>query len=286
MKSGEIRATAIFILVCFLFSWPIFFIVDGWLIPMFREQANIGGMRLTVSFGHMLAMCGPALAAIFMWRVYHKRALPAWRWSQPRYYVFAALAMLVLWTVPGLIGLALGDQIDAPEWYDYIMLFNMFTLLWVAGTGEEVGWCTYLLPLLLPRFGRLRAAVISGFIRGVWHWPVFFAPMLAQSITGEKPWLETIVSGVFLLLSLGLSNILFSGVLGWVWYRTESIPLVGWLHQWYDLARDATGLLLVLYGSWAGSLGIVFMLAGLVGLFLIYREEKKIAAQNPVAMLA
>src|SRR5512145_821750 len=167
-KGKELRSVGVFTLVCFLFSWSIFFAVDGWIIPMFSQQANVGAAHLSLSFGHMLAMCGPALAALLMWRFYHKQALPTWRWSHPRHYVFAALAMLALWTVPGLIGLVLGDKIDM-TWYEGIMIFNMFTLLFVAGMGEEVGWCAYLLPLLTPRFGRVRAMAVSGFIRGIWH---------------------------------------------------------------------------------------------------------------------
>jgi hypothetical protein len=32
--------------------------------------------------------------------------------------------------------------------------------------------------------------------------------------------------------------------MGWLWFTRGSVALVGWAHQWHDLARDA-GLVLV-----------------------------------------
>ena len=94
LKTKEMRDVGLFTLFSFLYSWPIFFIVDAWLIPMFVRQDNLGTARLIISFGHMLGMLGPAIAALIMWRVFHKESPPPWKWSQPKYYVWVVLAML------------------------------------------------------------------------------------------------------------------------------------------------------------------------------------------------
>lgn len=45
----------------------------------------------------------------------------------------------------------------------------------VASMGEEVGWRAYLLPKLVERFADTRkAALLTGIIHGVWHWPLLY----------------------------------------------------------------------------------------------------------------
>ena len=67
------------------------------------------------------------------------------------------------------------------------------------------------------------------------------------------------------------------GSLGWlVNARKISQPLVGWLHQWFDTARDGTQQIVAGYGSsllvtvlWA----IPFYLIATIALIQIAREE-------------
>ncbi len=277
MINKEIRNVGLFALICFLFSWPIFFAVDAWAVPMFVRQDNLAAARLTLVFGHLLGMLGPACAAWVMCRVLGKGVLPAWRWSRPKYYLWGVIAALALWTLPGVIGLALGDTIDAPiETHVWIMIGAMVLGGWLAGMGEEIGWCAYALPYLSPKIGRARAVIVSGVIRGLWHWPVLMGGVIAQVAAGEKTWTQLLVLSVVVAFQLALSNVFFGAVFGWIWYRTESMPLVGWLHQWYDLARDTTILLLVGYGStlWATTItGIIFTGFGCWLLIRVGREE-------------
>jgi hypothetical protein len=67
---------------------------------------------------------------------------------------------------------------------------------------------------------------------------------------------QLVLFSLVFALQLALSNIFFGAVFGWIWEQTESMPLVGWMHQWYDLTRDTMTLLLVGYGStlWASML--------------------------------
>jgi membrane protease YdiL (CAAX protease family) len=256
-KTRETRAVVLFALICSLFSWPLFFCADAWLEPMFARQGNLAAATGSVVAGHLLGMLGPALAALFMWRVYHKESPPAWKWSRLKYYGWAVLAMLGFWTLPGLIGLIFGDTVVSPvESHIWISIAAMAALGWITGMGEETGWCAYVLPRLAPTAGKTAAMIVSGAIRGLWHWPVVVGPIIAQIVAGERtPW-ELLGAGVVIAFQLVLSNVLFGAVFGWIWYRTESIPLVGWLHYWYDLARDVTIMLLVGY---AGSLWVTML---------------------------
>ncbi len=136
--------------------------------------------------------------------------------------------------------------------------------------GEETGWCAYLLPRLSPSAGKAGAMIVSGAIRGLWHWPVVISPLIAQVVAGEITPAQLAGAGVVIAFQLMLSNVLFGAVFGWIWYRTESVPLVGWLHYWYDMIRDITLMLLVGYGGglWMTWLNPFLLLP--LGYILIY----------------
>ena len=256
-KFKEARAAVLFALICFLFSWPFFFSADGWLAPMFARQGKLAAATYSVVAGHMLGMLGPALAALLMWRFYHKESPPAWKWSKLKYYVWVVFAMLAFWTLPGLIGLVFGDKVLSPVAnYIWISIAVMAALGWITGMGEETGWCAYVLPRLAPAAGRTGAMIVSGAIRGFWHMPILIAPIIVQVAAGERTPLELLGAGMVIAFQLMLSNVLFGSIFGWIWYRTESVPLVGWLHYWHDLARDVTIMLLVGYG---GSLWVTML---------------------------
>jgi membrane protease YdiL (CAAX protease family) len=276
MKKEAMRDVKLFVLISFLYSWPIMFCVDGWLEPMFTAQNRLVAARYAVLFGHMVAMLGPALAALFMWRRQHKET-PSWSWGKLRHYGLATLAMFIFWSLPGLLGLVFGDTLKSPlETQAWIRIGAMLILGWITGIGEEMGWCAYLLPRLSPLVGKARALVISGVIRGLWHWPVLISPIIAQVITGERNVLELMGAGIVIAVQLAVTNVLFGSLLGWIWYRTESIPLVGWTHYWHNLTRDVTTMALVGYGNslWATQL-YTFILYPLAFILLdqVLKEE-------------
>jgi len=275
----ELRGVCLFALIAYLYSWPIFFVVDAWLAPRFFEQEEFGAAVLTAVFGNMLAMAGPALAAIILWRWFHQEPMPRWRWGRLRHYAWAAAAMMALWTVPAWVGLATvrSFHLRSPiEPFAWVVIAASFSVGWLAGLGEETGWTAYLLPRLAPQIGKSRALVVAGAIRGLWHWPVLVGPLVWQVISGHKSLgLLLGLSGVF-AFQLLVSNALFGSLFGWVWYKTESLPLLGWLHQWFDATRDVTSLLVVGFGSslWFRSLwGIPFYLVAALALMQVARRE-------------
>ena len=75
---------------------------------------------------------------------------------------------------------------------------------------------------------------------------------------------------------LAISNVFFQAVFSWVWFKTESLPLVGWFHQWFDTARDGTQQFVIGFGSslWVTVLwAFPFYLVGTFALIQIAREE-------------
>ena len=256
------------------------FVVDAWLVPMFSGQGNTAALWLTSVFGHMLAMAGPALAAILVWRLYHKESPPPWRWSRIRFYLLIVAAMLVLWTLPTLIGMMFGNTIkfrNPIETYVWTIIAGSLAIGWLAGLGEEVGWTAYLLPRLSPHIGKFWALVVSGIIRGLWHWPVLIGPMIAQVFAGEKTVGQLLAMSLLFIIQLAISNVFFGAVLCWIWYRTESMPLVGWFHQWFDTTREVTRLLVIGYASslWSQYLwALPFNLIGFLALVSVAREER------------
>ncbi|MFQ5473312.1 MAG: CPBP family intramembrane glutamic endopeptidase, partial [Dehalococcoidia bacterium] len=270
-RNRDMQGVRVFALLAYLYSWPIFIVVDAWLVPRFFEREEFGAGVLTAVFGHMMAMAGPALAAIVLWRRFHKEPMPRWEWGRFRHYALAATAMLALWTVPGLVGLVTVGTFHfrSPiEPFAWVVIGTSFSVGWLAGLGEELGWTAYLLPRLAPHIGKSRALVVAGAIRGLWHWPVLVGPLVWEVISGEKSLgLVLGLSSVF-AFQLIVSNALFGSLFGWVWYKTESLPLMGWLHQWFDATRDVTSLLIVGFGTslWFKTLWAIpfYLVAGVV----------------------
>ncbi len=238
MKAAALRDAGRFALLAALLSWPIFLALELYLPPLPTSPRDTA---LTL-FGHMLAMGGPAVAALLLWRWQAQPAQPAFRWSRPADYLWVALVLTTLRTVtllasaltePGFLSWRSAWEADA-----VIVVLGSLTVGWLAGLGEEVGWCAYLLPRLTPAFGRFTATVISGAIRGLWHLP----PLLLAASGSTTPIFQV---GPTEILALVLSNVLFGALMGWLWFKRASMALVGWAHQWHDLTRDAAYVLVI-----------------------------------------
>ncbi len=277
-KQDDFRGVIYYILLAFGYSWPIFLIVDAWLVPHYLAQENRAAVLVSLFLGHYLAMVGPALASMILWRKHHKTSYPRWKWSKFKYYIISSSFMTVLWLGPALLGLIIDDSLSIrtpTELYEWVLIGSLFTILWGAGLSEEVGWTAYLLPRLAPHVGKSRALVISGTIRGLWHLPVLLGPVIAEVLTGEQTIGKFLILIVVFSLQLILSNALFGTLFGWVWYKTESLPLLGWLHQWYDLVRDVSTLIIVGYASsiWFSFWAFPFYMIAVTILQKVAREE-------------
>jgi membrane protease YdiL (CAAX protease family) len=286
-KQRDFRGVGFFTLIAFLYSWPIFFIVDAWLIPNYQNRGDDTAVLLTAFFGHVLGMAGPAIAAIIMWKRYHRIPLPEWKWGRLRDYLFGALFMAAIWVIPALLGLVFDDSFyvrNPIEPYVWVVIASSLTILWFGGLGEEVGWTAYLLSRLGPHTGKARALLIAGVIRGLWHLPVLVSPVLVRYLDGDLSLFRLLARTLFIIIQLSVSNALFGSLFGWVWYRTESLPLMGWLHQTHNAARDISILLVIGYAgsSWSFLWAIPFYV---IAVQLLYQVGRKEGAKAPTFAL-
>ena len=113
------------------------------------------------------------------------------------------------------------------------VLINSFVSM-----GEELGWRGYLLPKLVERFngsssGSRKAALLTGLIHGVWHWPLI---VLSMSILPEVTFLTPLV---YLVLTCSLSVLL-----AWVTLGSGSVWPAALGHGALNAATPLTGYLL------------------------------------------
>lgn len=76
--------------------------------------------------------------------------------------------------------------------------------------GEELGWRAYLLPKLVP-LGRKPAALLTGIVWGVWHWPFIYLGVNYPNAT----WLG--------MLAMVWATTLYGTLLAWATFRTGSV---------------------------------------------------------------
>ncbi|MCG3140792.1 MAG: hypothetical protein HDKAJFGB_01915 [Anaerolineae bacterium] len=279
MRTRALYHAALFAFAACVFSWTIFLGIEFWFIPTFVPPEATAALLLTQLLGHYLGMMGPAVAALGLWSVYKNPTCPAFRWGNLKFYVWSAAALVLLRGAALACGMfaapndfQLRASIEAHVWF---ILGASLTFGWVAGMGEEVGWCAYLLPLLEPAFGKLGAAMFSGALRGVWHLPVIVTPLLVQVLKNETTWDFFIANALIATTALLFSNLLFGAAMSWLWFKTASVALVGWAHQWFDLTRDAAMLFVfALASSSATTLtySIEIHLLGLAALLWIVRR--------------
>jgi len=278
-RDSGFRGVVLFFGLACVLSWPILFVVDAWLTPAYIDHGNDSAAATAQVFGHMLGMLGPAAAAIAMWRRNPGLPRPSWRWSRPRFYAIAGFAALALFLAPASMGLMFGDSLSVRtdiDTYRWVVLASGFTLLWIAGMGEEVGWTAYLLPRLAPRLGRSGALLLTGAIRGIWHWPVLIGPVIYDVMSGESSVLRLRLLSVGFAFQLAVSNaVMFGGVFGRIWFKTESMPLLGWTHQWFDQTRAIMLIMIIGFGDsvWATFATFLLVPAGYVALVSVAREE-------------
>ena len=186
-----------FFLLSYLLSW--------WLVPVMN--------------GAMLPH-GPALAAVIVialtlgkngLREYWKRLT---NWRAGRFYLIAPLIVVGYTAVAFILNLLTGaTMVETPR----LLSMGVFVqLLFFGGQWEELGWTGYALPKLQQRFadhpnGWLRAALILGVFRALWHLPLF--------LQGKMYWFDIFVFSFAIQI-----------IIAWVYNRSGSVPSVMLFH--------------------------------------------------------
>jgi membrane protease YdiL (CAAX protease family) len=267
------KPVLIFSLIAFLFSWPIMFIVDGWLIYHYQEVNQFTTALLILLVGHGLAMFGPAIAAFIVQRKIIKKKFVSWKWGQIKHYFYMTVFALLTWLIPGIVGFMLGFftvELSIESYYKLYMLIYIL-LIPFSALGEELGWSSFLLSYLSPCIGKSKSIICSGIIRGIWHLPILLAPQIYRATKGEVA-ITTVLLMIFVFsFQLIISNILISSVFGFIWFNTSSSPSVGWMHLVIDLSRDFITIFIVGYAS--STLGTMFAQLPIFILGVLYLDK-------------
>jgi len=188
-----------------------------------------------------LEMFIPLLSAIITNRFITKRSLRDFGFKKGtfaiKYVLFAVVFPLCAVFLGSILGILFGLNVDltlsgffaeiqlkAQELnipYEALLLAVMIQLIiapffnTLFAFGEEAGWRGFLLGRLEEECGRLKAILLSGFIWGIWHYPLIL--LFGYDYTYETRFLGSLV---FLLFVIPLGFIL-----SWLRFKTDSVLL-------------------------------------------------------------
>ena len=162
------------------------------------------------------------------------------------YYLFAGLYPPLMLGGSLVLALAFGFSIRTGVFADIVPSYMAYLVLFPPFWGEEFGWRSYL-QIRLFSARPLLAALATGGIWGVWHYPAVLAGYLPNE------------HGLLGVLLYGWYMIPFSIILGWLRLRTGSI----WPPTLAHLANNAIGPLLLSALFLSGGQGdLLFSLRG------------------------
>jgi uncharacterized protein len=183
-------------------------------------------LNVSLAFG-LLALFGPAAAALIVSRVWRGRAGVAELWAvtkrwrvHPGWYIAALALPAAGFALGHLLFVAAGNpMLPVPGTIQPIM-FVLFVLV----IGEEVGWRGFLLRHLLRERSPLVAAILVGIVWALWHTPLYFIPGMPS------------YGGPFLAFAAWAMALSF--LLTWLWLGTRSVLLATVMHGAANLAQS------------------------------------------------
>jgi membrane protease YdiL (CAAX protease family) len=214
------KGVALYLVLTFGICWPIWFRMEK------PQDSEPGEMLILYALGF-----APALGSLAARRLVRA---PSGTWpslrphlSNWRPYVYGLLyAPLIVVVSYGLV-LLFSDSLPAlPEppyrtWY----LFPLYVLLTALLVfGEELGWRGFLQPVLNPKHPAL-AAILTGLIWGVWHYP-----LLSRGLTTPRPLTDAEI--IFFTVTTILLSFLFQALLE----ATGSLWAAVWAHGSFSSA--------------------------------------------------
>lgn len=108
--------------------------------------------------------------------------------------------------------------ISAVQSLTYAPFINMFVAL-----GEEVGWRGAMTPYIKEKLGNTKGLLISGFIWGMWHWPIM---ILAGYEYGTDYIGAPVLGPIVFCICTTAMGILFD----WIYERTKCIWFSALMH--------------------------------------------------------
>jgi len=155
------RQLVVFLLLAFGISWGI----DSFII---MQKVQPGPIII-------LAMWGPGLAAMITSFWFNKTVKPLGFVLKKPSYLLAGYLLPLLYAVPVYLAIWLFGFAGFNKGFNcsYLAFFTLGQLQQLfAATGGEIGWRGFLYPQLSKKFGRFNAALLTGIIWAVWHYPL------------------------------------------------------------------------------------------------------------------
>jgi membrane protease YdiL (CAAX protease family) len=183
-------------------------------------------LNVSLVFG-LLALFGPAAAALIVSRVWRGRAGVAELWAvtkrwrvRPGWYAAAVALPVAGFALGHVLFVAAGNPVLAVPGTIQPILFVLFVLV----VGEEIGWRGFLLRHLLHERSPLVAAILVGVVWAFWHAPLYFIP-------GMPSYGRSFLAFAAWAMSL-------SFLLTWLWIGTRSVVLATVMHGSANLASS------------------------------------------------
>jgi uncharacterized protein len=212
------------------------------------------GLSLENSLVQIPIAFSPAIAAVIVRRWITKEGFadaglaPRLRSGWAYYLVAWLLPLIAVGVVIGLatvLGISrpnlsqLGNLfpgVQLPGWAGLPLLMGVPILMMPLFWGEEFGWRGYLQVRLLSH-SPLKAAIATGFIWAVWHYPLFFLGYSEYA----NPFLALITATVF--------AVLLSIILAWLRLRTRSVWSSSLAHAGTNMVLATLSTVLLVGGA-------------------------------------
>ena len=156
----------------------------------------------------------------------HKPGRKGWAFA----LIVPAIPLVLSFAVVWLTGMAVvqpGEDFAGFPWpYVPIILVILYVkAVLIESMGEELGWRGYLLPLLTQSMNPKAGMLLSGFIHGIWHFPIII--MTDQYHADEALWL--------ILPMTVLSTVFLAPVIGQLRLKTGSVWPASMMHTTHNL---------------------------------------------------
>jgi membrane protease YdiL (CAAX protease family) len=252
VRPGDEVGVASFLAVAFGLAW----------LPFLAQSVGLGPV------GPLMMPVAPAIACIVVRRwVTHEGFADAG--LRPRLRHWPVYLLVLAWPVGAalcttLVALALragsahGLPLGAatPSWSMLAVWTGSSILVSPVVLGEELGWRGYLQLRLFPA-RPLAAALATGFVWGIWHYPLI--------LSGGEP----TDSVTLTLIALPISTMTFSVFLGWVRSVSGSVWATSVAHASNNVTNDSLQRM-IFTGRRDGPLADDAILPSLIGEALIW----------------
>lgn len=139
---NELRISLYFIFITMLLSWPVLFLVDGWIAPNLMDSGNSIRAIFLILLSHAFAMFCPAISSIILMKRINNKSFLKWKWSKLKYYIIALIILILIWVTPALISFIFYDSLEvrsSMKLFQWIYMISYLIIVYFSSIGEEIG---------------------------------------------------------------------------------------------------------------------------------------------------